>query len=56
MNVIFNKFQYNSFINIFDNSLVDFSNLDINYFESKTIKELVNYESENLHYRDGGKA
>jgi len=51
---LFNSGGYNTnFLNILENSLVNFSNFEVDYFKSKTAKEFVNFESYNAYYRDG---
>jgi len=52
---IFNSGGYNTnFISIFDNTSVTLSNFEIDHFESKTTKELVNYESDVNYYDEEG--
>jgi len=39
-------------INLFENSIIALSNLEVDNFESKTNRELVNFETPRLYYRD----
>ena len=37
-------------MNIIDNTLITFLNLEVDYFESKTVKEFINFESKKMYY------
>jgi len=46
--------NFNSFITVINNSIITLTNLKVDNFESKTIREFIGINSDIVYYREGG--